>query len=71
MLLRLQPYDVNVSYKPGKEIPMGDALSHAHEIAEQLRSDNGTQFASRGFALFCKDYQIDHYTSSPFHSLTM
>ena len=36
-----------------------------HGIAEKLRSDNGTQFASREFALFCKDYQIDHYTSSP------
>ena len=30
MLLRLQPYDLNVTYKPGKEIPMGDALSRAH-----------------------------------------
>ena len=36
-----------------------------HGISEKLRSDNGTQFASREFALFCKDYQIDHYTSSP------
>ena len=30
MLLRLQPYDLNVTYKPGKEISMGDALSRAH-----------------------------------------
>ena len=30
MLLRLQPYDLNVTYKPGKDIPMGDALSRAH-----------------------------------------
>ena len=30
MLLRLQPYDLNVTYKPGTEIPMGDALSRAH-----------------------------------------
>ena len=36
-----------------------------HGIAETLRFDNGTQFASHEFALFCKDYQIDHFTSSP------
>ena len=30
MLLRLQPYDLNVSYKPDKEIPIRDALSCAH-----------------------------------------
>ena len=30
MLVRLLPYDLNVTYKPGKEFPMGDALSRAH-----------------------------------------
>ena len=30
MLLRLHPYNLNVTYNPGKEIPMGDALSRAH-----------------------------------------
>ena len=30
MLLRLQPYDLVVEYKPGKEIPIGDALSRAN-----------------------------------------
>ena len=30
MLLILQPYNLNVTYKPGKDIPMGDALSRAH-----------------------------------------
>ena len=30
MLLRLQPYDLEVTYKPGKEIPIGDALSRAN-----------------------------------------
>lgn len=27
MLLRLQPYDLNLHYRPGKDIPMADALS--------------------------------------------
>ena len=30
MMLRLQPYDVKVRYVPGKDIPMGDALSRAN-----------------------------------------
>ena len=30
MLLRLQPYDLNVTYKPGKGIPIRNALSRAH-----------------------------------------
>ena len=30
MMLCLQPYDLNVYYKPGKEIPVGDALSRAN-----------------------------------------
>jgi len=30
MLLRLQPYDLDVKYKPGTDIPIGDALSRAN-----------------------------------------
>lgn len=30
MLLRLQPYDLCVQYKPGADIPVGDALSRAN-----------------------------------------
>ena len=30
MMLRLEPYDLDVTYKPGKDIPMGDALSRAN-----------------------------------------
>ena len=30
MMLRLQAYDLTVVYKPGKEIPVGDALSRAN-----------------------------------------
>ncbi len=30
MMLRLQPYDLNLQYKPGKDIPVGDALSRAN-----------------------------------------
>ena len=29
-MLRLQPYDLRVMYRPGKEIPIGDALSRAN-----------------------------------------
>ena len=30
MLLRLQPYDLDVKYKPGSDIPVGDTLSRAN-----------------------------------------
>ena len=30
MMLRLQPYDLDVKYKPGADIPIGDALSRAN-----------------------------------------
>ena len=30
MMLRLQPYDLTVTYVPGKDIPIGDALSRAN-----------------------------------------
>jgi len=31
MMLRLQPYDLNLQYKPGKDIPVGDILSRANQ----------------------------------------
>ena len=30
MMLRLQPYDLEVKYKPGKDIPFGDTQSRAN-----------------------------------------
>ena len=36
-----------------------------HGIPEKLRSDNGTQFSSSGFTSFCRDYGVQHETSSP------
>ena len=36
-----------------------------HGIPEKLKTDNGHQFSSREFSLFCEDYQIEHTTSSP------
>ena len=30
MLLKLQPYDLDLLFKPGKEIPVGDVLSRAY-----------------------------------------
>ena len=40
-----------------------------HGIPEKLRSDCGSQFTSRDFALFCHEYGIEHTKSSPyFHS---
>ena len=35
MMLRLQPYDLKVKYRPGKEIPLGDALSRANLPEEE------------------------------------
>ena len=36
-----------------------------HGIPEKLKTDNGPQFSSREFSLFCEDYQIEHTMSSP------
>ncbi|XP_041355446.1 uncharacterized protein K02A2.6-like [Gigantopelta aegis] len=36
-----------------------------HDIPEKLKTDNGPQFSSREFSMFCEDYQIEHTTSSP------
>ena len=36
-----------------------------HGIPVVLRSDNGPQFSSSEFDNFCRDYQIQHKTSSP------
>lgn len=36
-----------------------------HGIPETLHSDNGPQFTAREFGQFCKDYGIQHTSSSP------
>ena len=36
-----------------------------HGIPKRLRSDNGPQFTSAEFKNFCKQYGIEHETSSP------
>lgn len=41
------------------------ALFSRHGIPEVLRSDNGPKFSSKPFEGFCKDYKIEHVTSSP------
>ena len=46
---------------------MKSQVSH-HGIPEKLRSDNRPQYSSREFAQFCKDYQIEHVTSSPHYA---
>lgn len=38
-----------------------------HGIPEKLRSDNGPQYSSREFRDFCKEYGIEHTTSSPLY----
>ena len=42
MLLRLQRYDINLQYKPGKEMLLADTLSRAHlaETAEEISEDD-------------------------------
>ena len=37
-----------------------------HGIPETLISDNGPQYASQEFADFARDYEFEHYTSSPY-----
>ena len=38
-----------------------------HGIPETLVSDNGPQYSSQEFAAFCKQWGIDHVTSSPLY----
>ena len=38
-----------------------------HGIPEQLVSDNGSQFVSREFMKFSKEWDFEHHTSSPYH----
>ncbi|XP_022802273.1 uncharacterized protein K02A2.6-like [Stylophora pistillata] len=39
-----------------------------HGIPEQLVTDNGSQFTSRDFLRFAKEWDFEHLTSSPYHS---
>ena len=39
-----------------------------HGIPEQLVTDNGSQFTSRDFLKFSRDWDFEHLTSSPHHS---
>ena len=38
-----------------------------HGISEVIRSDNGPQYASQGFAQFAESYGFQHLISSPHH----
>ena len=44
MLLRLQKYDIDLTYKPGKEMLLADTLSRAHlsDIAEEINEEEMT-----------------------------
>ena len=44
MLLRLQKYGIDLTYKPGKEMLLADTLSRAHrsEIAEEINEEEMT-----------------------------
>ena len=48
-----------------KMITVLKELFAEHGIPEEIRSDNGPQFASHLFAEFTKDWNIKHSTSSP------
>ena len=48
-----------------KTITMLKELFAEHGIPEEIRSDNGPQFASHLFAEFTKEWNIKHSTSSP------
>ena len=39
-----------------------------HGVPEQQLSDSGSQFTSRDFLKFAKDWDFEHLTSSPHHS---
>ena len=39
-----------------------------HGIPEQLVTDNGSQFVSRDFLKFSKEWDFEHRTRSPHHS---
>ena len=48
-----------------KTIAVLKELIAEHRIPEEIRSDNGPQFASHLFTEFMKDWSITHSTSSP------
>ena len=48
-----------------KTITVLKELFAEHGIPEEIRSDNGPQFANHLFAEFTKDWNIKHSTSSP------
>ncbi len=50
-----------------KTIAFLKELFSEHGIPEILRSNNGLQYSSAEFQAFCKNWKIDHCTSSPLH----
>lgn len=43
------------------------AICARHGIPSVIRSDNGTHFTGKEFGKFCKEWGINHKTSSPYH----
>ena len=39
-----------------------------HSIPEQLLTDNSSQFTSRDFVRFAKEWEFEHLMNSPHHS---
>lgn len=57
--------NVTKSQTSGEIIKKLKEIFARHGIPEQLRSDNGPQYASAEFAQFAKNWGIKHITSSP------
>lgn len=75
LLLKLQPYQLNVLHRPGKEMFVVDTLSRdttaatvikvtksilaRHGVLDEIKSDNGPQFATE-YKRFSKDWNFKH-----------
>ena len=56
---------MNKTTKSSQVIRALKAIFARHGIPEEVRSDNGRQYASAEFTQFAKDWGFKHTTSSP------
>ena len=77
MLLRLQQYDMVITYRPGKEMLLADALSHLPSRANNSEIKLDLRVNAISFAAFSSSWPRQHkkcrktQSCRPFHQLTL